>query len=738
MRKLLFVCVAVLAGLNSFGQSVTKMDYYLATKDDAYKTRMAEAKTMLPILIEGNISTIKQLVKENGGTFKYSYGNIAAIVIPVSALPAFNSNKEVIRMEGAPQHYVPCNDTMRKRNSIVQVQQGKFPLTQKYNGKGIVIGFVDTGIDYKHPDFIDSTGHSRVKYYWDQNQPIGIFTPLPYGYGQAWTEAEIDADLANDTSSYDDYSHGSNVAGVACSNGRANGLEEGGCPSSDIVFVALNFNGPASDLTDAINYIYTVADSLNEPCVLNASLGSYDGSHDGLDLQALMIDSMILAKQPGRVFVAAAGNAGGIPFHLHDSLPNATDSTCTWFSYDAGNGNVDIQLFANVADFNNINFAIECDKVTPGSYSTRARTIFSNISAHLAHIDSTYLVNAAHDTIAKVKYYAQIYYPGNYSMEYVITTDSTSSAYNWMLITKGQGRFDSWDWYSTVDIVDTSGFLLNQTKYPEMQHYVMPDVNQTICSSFQCSSDVITVANYNNRACYEDSQLRDTCYAKVPGALAPSSSWGPTRNYTLIKPDIGGAGAVIMSALATDWQAAYLSGAPTACDPGGWHEEDGGTSLASPGVAAVAALYLEKNPTVKNHEVWYAITHCDSVDGFTGACPNYKFGYGKVNAFKALTQCSPPAAVPEVAEPANVAILKAYPNPVISSTTVEYDFSGIRNFTQAQIEFYDVLGKKVKTVLLSSNSGTVNITKNTLSSGMYFYSLIVDGSRIKTEKLDVL
>jgi hypothetical protein len=309
-----------------------------------------------------------------------------------------------------------------------------------------------------------------------------------------------------------------------------------------------------------------------------------------------------------------------------------------------------------------------------------------------------------------------------------------------MLITKGQGRFDAWAMSSTggSDIIDTTGYMLNQTTYPEMQHYAPRDVNQTLCSSFQCSPDVITVANFFNRKCWVNYFEHDTCWGiSVPGQLAPSSSWGPSRNYALIKPDIAGAGAVTMSALPTTIQAVYIAGSPTTIDSGGWHNEDGGTSLSSPGVAATAALYLNRFPSANFYQVWYAITHCDSVDHFTGGVPNYKYGYGKVHAFKALTGgCV--TGIDDIIPPDNTFVLKAYPNPVMSSTTIEYDFSSIKNFANAQLVFYDELGKEVKTVSVKSNSGNVIIGKNTLSSGIYFYSLMVDGSRLKTEKLDVL
>lgn len=736
MKKLLLLFAACVS-CHVWGQANTKMDRYLSAKLSLYVANKATGDALMSILVEGNITGIRQLVKANGGVFKYSYGNIAAIAIPAKALPAFNASGAIVRMEGTPQHLRPCNDTIRLHNSVVAVQQGLSPLPKAYNGEGIVIGFVDTGIDFTHPDFIDSTGKSRVKYYWDMNQPVGVFTPLPYGYGQAWNQAEIDGNLADNSSASLEYGHGSNVAGTAAANGRANGQEKGGAPNCDIIMVAYNFNNQtATEMTDAINYIYTMADSLHEPCVINASLGSYDGSHDGFDLQALMIDSMIAAKQPGRVFVAAAGNAGGVPYHLHDSLTGSTDTSFTWFLYD--NGNVDIPVFSNVPDFNNIDFAIAVDKVSSGSFSQRAITSFSTISHFLNQQDTVVLKNTQGNVLGQIIYYAQVYYPGCYSMEYVINTDSTN--YYWRLITTGTGRFDAWAFSSSgwTDIVDTTGLHLSPVRYPEMHNYKEPGVNQTICSSFQCSPQVITVANYTNRRCWRDSRLRDTCaLSNIPGVIEDNSSWGPTRNYTFIKPDIAGAGGTAMSALPTALKASYLSGSPTLVDSGGWHDIDGGTSIASPGVAAIAALYMQRYPTAEYLDVWYALTHCDSVDSFTGAVPNYIFGYGKVDAFKALTGCIPTGVVD--IPPPNTVVLKAYPNPAMyGATRIEYDYSPIPASGNARLIFYNLLGRQIKIMPIAGNQGNVDITGSTLAPGIYFYTLMVNGSRLKTEKLEIL
>jgi hypothetical protein len=50
---------------------------------------------------------------------------------------------------------------------------------------------------------------------------------------------------------------------------------------------------------------------------------------------------------------------------------------------------------------------------------------------------------------------------------------------------------------------------------------------------------------------------------------------------------------------------------------------------------------------------------------------------------------------------------------------------------------YDVFGKKIKSLELKNNKGTLQLNSGELSSGMYFYTLMVDGQRLKTEKLIV-
>ena len=135
-----------------------------------------------------------------------------------------------------------------------------------------------------------------------------------------------------------------------------------------------------------------------------------------------MIDSMIAAQQPGRVFVAAAGNSG-VPYHVHDSLV-AGDTTFTWLNMMPALLIADIPIFANESDFNNIKFRIRCDKVQTGSYSERDTfTVFANISSFLG--SKTYTVfNHLGQPLGSITSDGSVYGKGSYSLEFQITPTS--------------------------------------------------------------------------------------------------------------------------------------------------------------------------------------------------------------------------------------------------------------------------------------------------------------------------
>lgn len=708
MRKKLYIFyLLIILSMNSIAQS--KMNFALAKKSQS-----PGSLELIDVFVKGDISTIKLLTANINGVFKYSAGDIAAIRIPTSNITTFISNKNILRIEAYPPHFQLMNDTMLLNNNVIPVQSGQSPLTQAYNGEGIIMGIIDSGIDFTHPDLQDSIGNTRVKFLWDQTQPIATNTPS-YGYGQEWNNTEIDGGLAAAHTDITFNGHGTHVSGIAAGNGLANGTYKGVAPKSDIVFVALDFASTnATLITDAVNYIYSKANLLGKPCVINASLGDYLGSHDGQDLQAQLISNMINAQSTGTAFVAAAGNAGDVPIHLGYNV--TTDTNFTFFSLSGGS--IDFVMWADTNDLKNVQFSVGADEISP--YSFRGRLPFSDISTHLGIIQSDTLYNAG-NRIGIIQSYGDLI-GGTYSMEYNIIPDST--AYNWRLITTGAGKFDLWNF----DLVNSG--LPSSSLMSDSAYYKFPDLNQTIVSSFQCLDNVITVGNYTNRMSmlnYNSVLFVDP--TRTPGKRHPNSSAGPTRDGR-IKPDIAAPGDFVMSCSLLSNLPLDAETYPDYYDPGGYHTLGGGTSAASPGVAGIAALYLQKNPTASATIVKQAITSCTTLDAFTGTVPNNFYGYGKANAFTALIGCD----ITPVADPTNQYSLLIYPNPSLQGTIISINISGIQPKKNVELKIYNDMGQEIKYKSISDTK----IQLDGLPSGIYFFKLLVNGTTVTTEKMIVL
>ncbi|MFL5764016.1 MAG: S8 family serine peptidase [Bacteroidia bacterium] len=693
---LLFSCV------NNYAQDL-KMNMSLAKKEHSASTGLID------VFVKGDLSAITSITNAVNGKVRYSAGDIAAVHVPASALSQFVSDRRIKRVEAYPPRFRPMNDTMLVNNNVPPVHNGQAPLPQAYNGAGVIVGIIDTGVDFSHPDLRDSLGNTRIKYLWDQTQPLAANTPS-YGYGQEWDSAGIDGGLAAAHTDIPWNGHGTHVTGVAAGNGLASGTYKGVAFKSDLVVVAFDFNSTSPTvMTDAVDYIYTKADLLGKPCVINASLGDYMGSHDGLDLQAQMIKNMITA-QNGRSFVAAAGNAGDIPFHLGYTV--TSDTNFTWFHTGA---TIYFQIWSDTSNFKNVNFSIGADNMSP--YSFRGNIPFSNIASHLSGLLADTLYNSG-NRIGIVESFGSLA-GGVYSMEFLITPDST--AYNWRLMCTGNGKFDLWSFNMISSGLPSAAIM------PDSIYYKAPDLTQTMVSSFQCLDEVITVGNYTNRRSmlnYNSVMFID--YTRVPGRRHPNSSCGPTRDGR-IKPDIAAPGDFVMSCSLLSNLPADAVAYPDYYDPGGYHTLGGGTSAASPGVAGIAALYLQKNPTASAAAVKNAIISCPTVDGFTGVVPNNQYGYGKANAFNALTNCLTTGI-----ESADENEFLVYPNPSGSGSVAIRMPGSWKGITFLKI--YSSMGALAASKQIEGS--TVEIRD--LSPGMYFFQLIQNEKAVAAEKILIL
>lgn len=664
----------------------------------------------LQLIVQSNQSEklIQYLQKHpNQSKYFYSSGNfIRCVVYDTSFLMDMIRNKIIQRAEMyRPKKFSVLNDTMVVRNRIKPVQQGVSPLPYPLDGTGVLLGLIDSGIDFSHPDFKDSNGKTRILYIWDQ-AVTGTVSPLPFNYGQQWDSSSINAG----TSTHSDlayWGHGTHVAGISAGNGQATGTHKGCAPKSKIIAVALDFNASAPVIADAVQYIINKANIHNLPVAINASVGDYYGSHDATDLQSQMIIALI-ANQPGRLMCAAAGNAGNIKYHTKVNLNNTSDTLFTWIQ----NGSTTILehwLYADTNQIKNVLLSVGC---TNPAYQYLGNVGFKNYNYALG-TNKYDTLKYSNNRIGVVMFSSSINSFGVYELFIRIFADSTN--YLWSIESKGTGTLDAWNF----DFVSSG--LPNVSQFPKIQYYVMPDTLSSIVSGFQCSNEIITVANYVNLKQYYDYNNTLQTTSETAGALAYHSSSGPTRTG-LLKPDIAATGNSVFSCVALGMQSNLIANNPNVLAPGGYHVLGGGTSAASPVVTGLGLLFLQLMPWATNQMFKNAITSCAYSDSFTGSLPNIQWGYGKLDGLSTFT-CSGYLGISEGSVTSTNGGI--YPNP--ANATIQ-----LPPHTKKMV-LMDVTGK----VILNQEkvNGVQMVNVHAIPEGMYIAEMVLDNGEVKREKI---
>jgi DNA-binding transcriptional regulator YiaG len=203
------------------------------------------------------------------------------------------------------------------------------------DGRGVILGIVDRGCDFSHPNFRNQDGATRLLSLWDQTRdhtegPGSLSAPVPFGYGREFTPEALRPDAVKTPAlalQATDYAvapeaHGTRVLDIAAGNGGHNGIGTGFpgvAPGADLVFVELAATGhliSSRKLLEAVVYIFQKAKDEGRPVVVNLSLESYAGPHDGSSLVEEAFD-LLLEEEPGRAIVIAAGNSREKKIHAH-------------------------------------------------------------------------------------------------------------------------------------------------------------------------------------------------------------------------------------------------------------------------------------------------------------------------------------------------------------------------------------------------------------------------------------
>ena len=755
-QRLFFILCLSIASLNLSAQkNSSKLNIDLYRHWQAALNQEAKAAETIELLIQGETTQVKKLVEANGGFFKYAVADIASVSLPYVAIGKFIEKPYVKRMEAywvKPAELFYEDTAMVNNNKLLPAHNGDGILPYGFKGEGAIVGIIDDGNEWKHPDFWNPQDSStRFLYLWDQTQINPNFYESFYAYGSSWTKAQIDTGGITHNPGI----HGSHVLGSAAGNALASGKYVGIAPEADLISVALRENGnflPA--FVDGVHFIFNKAAALGKPCAINSSVGTYYGSHDGTDLYTRLLEAM-LDEAPGRALIQAGGNARQRKMHWQADLQSGTvDTARVWLEYINGNPYVYASFFADTADLQNINFSFELiDRTTQNIKGyTRSYNILNDFhfvgGLPAEFIDTLFYVGNQ----PVLLYLSAEQWAGYYEVQFQFYTPTLSTFDYWQLTASGTGKLDMW---SNLMEMGSSNLVLNGST----PYYRNPDNMQTIVSGWTCSDKIITVAAYQNRNWLENYN-GDTISLAVAGypkwGIASFSSLGPTRDGRQ-KPDICAPGGRIMSAAPITLLNSYRNNNFTQLDKDGWHIQNSGTSMSAPMVTGAAALYFQCRPNATYNDVKQALIQSARLDSFvfveSNNIPNIHWGYGKLDVFELLKSCLVYGCTDSSAINYNSAAhledgsclqivglelkqnidWRLMPNP--AKSTVWIELNGELVLEKLEVVCYNVLGQEMRRKKVSTRIAEFDLSE--LATGLYTVVLYQSGNRIGSEKLVV-
>jgi subtilisin family serine protease len=642
------------AALSPFSKSVTTR--YSSLLDKKENTFSCIIYTQHPEVLQANNILLQSIQP----TFSVAWLTLAQIN-KVAALPEVT--------------FVDTSKKLRATNDISVASSGASLLhsgrldNTAYKGDGVIVAIIDTGIDWDHLDFRKPTDpkKSRILRIWDQTiSPLaGEVAPAGFNFGVEYTQSQIENEIDGTPAGFvrekDTDGHGTHVAGIAAGNGAALDTKYAGlAPNSDIVIVkAGNGTFDTSNIIIALDYLRNLATSLGKPIVVNMSLGSQTGAHDGTDPLELAIDAFTDVAA-GRIVVVASGNDNGENIHKQFTLQAGSSATIAL--QVPATTTTDSQDVFQFTAYANDKSAVNVTLTAPDG--TQTTSLSNNGASVMAGKAKVYLSNFEDSESGDRK--VQVYVTR--------TSTSTSVAGDWNIVIENTSSnsivIDGWldtkgDDYSAISLVGgDSNYLVS-----------IPG----------CATKAITVGSYMAKIdWYAASGSGYNYTAGTQDDISTFSSKGPRRD-NVVKPNITANGQAAVSCLSSD---SGLANDSAYMVVNGLYRIEQGTSMATPVVAGCVALLLQKKSSATFTEIKNAISTTATKDAFTGTTENATWGSGKIDVFKAATSFS-------------------YCQP-LSRTTYNYEqpYGSSANYT------YNLAGKRAAIRFTATSSGVLG--------GVYF------------------
>lgn len=539
---------------------------------------------------------LDRLAADYGVAFNVVTGNLATAVIPMSALVDFAEDPDVENVD-AGNSVKAMTDLAREYSHVDALHVGLPDFPRSFTGKGVLIGVIDTGFDFMHPAFRDAGGNSRIIHVWDQSGRNGNTSSM--GYGVVFDTPELIRSAAHDVSRD---THGSHVAAITASSAD---VYKGMAPESDIVVVATDKS--ESGIIDALAYLLDYAEKEKKPMAINLSMGTVIGFKDGTDPIASMIDGLLDESGKKCLMAIAAGNEG----HRNSTIVTEV----------VGQGEVINTSFTPPSHMRE-NVFIGCS--TTSAFQVSLSLVGSDGVAFETSISSDASESVSHENITGEK---------DYSLVTLSPMKDADGLQRGVSVNLYAPLKEGQKWKLVV--TGAAGKYIACCDYGEFDN----GSNASTMAATACGKIPISVGAYVSRDKFTNLQGMERSSDWTVGERYPLSGMGPTFDGR-DKPDVLAPGAHIISAI-NNYAASYNVNredlAYTEVDaliPGRTNYWGAmcGTSMATPVVTGIMALWLQANPRLD-------FDHVRKLIGSPGSHIDAKTGMESLLAGVELPKC---------------------------------------------------------------------------------------------------